>query len=162
MIVDFSDEDKNFKMKEENDRSIKQDEVDGNSGIKICNSTGDTSIFLEDTIIDINAIECDQTREIIVNISELENKNMKTNSDFILFMYEYCLNLKEYGMSENIRDRKLWKESLVKNKFTNILKHYSEETWRKYWRLLRSAKDSRSIITRVKNNKKSIDSKGLK
>ena len=98
-----------------------------------------------------------QTRNEIIDLTELQKKDKITNSECILTIMEICLNSKKYKFHHQNSTRVFWEEVAANEKLVNILKLFKSETLRKYWRIIRDTNQFKKTIDIVKENASLID-----
>lgn len=101
--------------------------------------------------------------EFISKVTSSENTTI-LNTDMILFIYEICLNSSQFNIRKDINNssRLFWIEiGRIKllNPITNI---YKPETLRKYWRILRNAKNSKKILNMINIYKNKLNNENIK
>ena len=77
--------------------------------------------------------------EGIIDINKIMEKQNLKNSEYILCIFEVCLNKKKYKLYNKDTTRKFWEEVMEHKIYQNIFNAFKGETLRKYWRCIRES-----------------------
>ena len=102
----------------------------------------------------------------IIDIEEVNKKQIIMNSDVLLSLYEICLNTGSYNLKDvrfiNLGSSKFWNSLLTFPHFKEILKIYKIETLKKVWRILQHIDNDIEAILKIKNYSECINTCNLK
>ena len=99
----------------------------------------------------------------IININALKSKDNLTNSDYILLLTELCMNSRRYKVNFPHTSKHFWKEIKSHHMLKRILKVFTAETLRKYWRIIRDVSlNNKCFISFITQHEHIINNPSMK
>lgn len=99
----------------------------------------------------------------IININTLKTKDNLTNSDYILLLTELCTNARRYKVNFPHTSKHFWKEIKSHHMLKRILKVFTAETLRKYWRIIRDVSlNNKCFVSFITQHEHTINNPSMK